>query len=226
MAMLEIQGVTKIIKRNMIIDDISVSFSSGRVYGLKGINGCGKTMMMRLISGLIKPTKGKITIQGKQLWKDINFPESIGILIENPSFLDDYSGLENLKILAGLKNKIDEQTIRDIITEVGLNPDDKKKYKKYSLGMKQRLGIAAAVMEHPDIILLDEPTNALDSTGIEQLKMIVKKEKQRGALIILTCHDFELLKEFTDEIYYMENGKITDHSIEKKEEKEPEPEKE
>ena len=155
------------------------------------------------------------------MWKDINFPESIGILIENPSFLDDYSGLENLKILAGLKNKIDEQTIRDIITEVGLNPDDKKKYKKYSLGMKQRLGIAAAVMEHPDIILLDEPTNALDSTGIEQLKMIVKKEKQRGALIILTCHDFELLKEFTDEIYYMENGKITDHSIEKKEENEP-----
>lgn len=218
MMTIEMQGVTKIIKRNTIIDDVSVSFSSGKVYGLKGINGSGKTMMMRLISGLIRPNKGQILINGKQLWKDLNFPESIGILSENPSFLDDYSGLENLKILAGLKKKIDENTIRETIAEAGLDPNDKKKYKKYSLGMKQRLGIAAAVMEHPEILLLDEPTNALDSTGIEQLKKIIEKEKQRGALIILTCHDFELLKEFCDEIYYIDNGKITDHSIEKKEE--------
>ena len=207
MAMLEIQGVTKIIKRNMIIDDISVSFSSGRVYGLKGINGCGKTMMMRLISGLIKPTKGKITIQGKQLWKDINFPESIGILIENPSFLDDYSGLENLKILAGLKNKIDEQTIRDIITEVGLNPDDKKKYKKYSLGMKQRLAIALAVMHDPELFILDEPINGLDPIGIAEVRSFIRELcDARGKTIFISSHILSEIALLADDIGIIDHG--------------------
>lgn len=212
MAVVQMQNVTKVIKRNKIIDDVSVSFESGKIYGLKGINGSGKTMMMRLICGLIKPNEGRILIQGKCLWKELNFPESIGILIENPSFLDDYSGMENLKILAGLKRKTSDQRIREVMEKVGLNPDDKKKYKKYSLGMKQRLGIAAAVMEQPEIILLDEPTNALDSEGIAQLGNILDEEKNRGALIILTCHDFELLKQFCDEIYYIEVGKIVNHS--------------
>lgn len=212
MAVVQMQNVTKVIKRNKIIDDVSVSFESGKIYGLKGINGSGKTMMMRLICGLIKPNEGRILIQGKCLWKELNFPESIGILIENPSFLDDYSGMENLKILAGLKRKTSDQRIREVMEKVGLNPDDKKKYKKYSLGMKQRLGIAAAVMEQPEIILLDEPTNALDSEGIAQLGTILDEEKNRGALIILTCHDFELLKQFCDEIYYIEVGKIVNHS--------------
>lgn len=129
-------------------------------------------------------------------------------MIENPAFLDNYSGFANLKMLAEIRNIITDENIREVISRVGLDPDDKKKYKKYSLGMKQRLGIAGAIMEQPDILLLDEPTNALDTKGVEMLKNIVQEEKKRGALIVLTCHDAEILEEMADEIYFMENGRI------------------
>ena len=197
----------------MVIQDVSVSFLSGRITGLRGINGSGKTMLMRLIAGLIRPTEGKVFINEKQLWKDISFPESMGLLIENPAFLDHYSGLQNLKLLASVKDVISEDQIRKTIQEVGLNPNDKKKYRKYSLGMKQRLGIAAALMEKPDIILLDEPTNALDSDGIALLRPLLQREKDRGALILLSCHDFSILEDLSDEIYMMESGRIVDHVI-------------
>lgn len=168
---------------------------SGNVYGFQGINGSGKTMLMRLICGLIYPTKGEIVIDGKRLGKEITFPQSVGLLLENPAFLDSYTGFENLEMLASIKNIITREEIHDAITSVGLDPLDKRKYKKFSLGMKQRLGIAAAIMEKPDILILDEPTNSLDSSGVSLVKTILAKERERGAIIILACHDLPVLQD-------------------------------
>lgn len=204
-----LNNVTKTIKRNTVVDKVNLELHSGTVYGLCGYNGCGKTMLMRLIAGLIIPTSGEIIMNGKKLGKQLDFPESMGILIENPSFLGGASGFENLKMLASIKNKISEDIIEKSITRVGLNPDDKKKYRKYSLGMKQRLGVAAAIMEAPDLIILDEPTNALDSDGVKIIQEIIKQEKARGALVIVTCHDKSILEDVSDVIYNIEHGKIT-----------------
>lgn len=205
---IELKEVVKDIKGKRIIDHVTLHLESGKITGLKGVNGSGKTMLMRLISGLITPTSGSITINGKQLGKDITFPESVGILIENPAFLDTYSGFDNLKMLASIQNRIGEEEIRSILAKVGLDPQDKKKYRKYSLGMKQRLGIAAAVMENPDIIILDEPTNALDSDGVGMLKEILHEHRERGALLLISCHDLATLKELSDEMYLMESGAL------------------
>lgn len=206
--MLEINHVSKTIKGVQIIDGITMKMDYGEVVGLQGINGSGKTMLMRLITGLIFATDGEIVIDGKVLGKDISFPASVGLLIENPAFLDNYSGFQNLKMLASIKGEIGDETIRETINRVGLNPDDKKKYKKYSLGMKQRLGIAAAIMEKPRMLVLDEPTNALDAEGVELLKKIVREEKERGALVILSCHDLNILKEMSERVYHIESGKL------------------
>lgn len=212
MTTIQLTDVVKDIKGKRIIDHVSLEMESGKVVGLKGVNGSGKTMLMRLICGLIVPTSGSITINGKRLGKDITFPESVGILIENPAFLDAYSGFENLKLLASIKNRIGAEKIREVIALVGLDPNDKKKYRKYSLGMKQRLGIAAAVMEEPDIVVLDEPTNALDSDGVEMFKKVLQREKERGALVIISCHDLSTLQELSDEIYLMESGALRPYS--------------
>ncbi len=212
MAQIEIKNVTKIIKHNTVIDNVSLTVNSGKITGLKGVNGSGKTMLMRLVSGLILPTSGEIIINGETLGKDITFPRSIGTLIENPAFLDNYSGFQNLKLLASIQGKISDEEIREAIIAVELNPDDKKKFRKYSLGMKQRLGIAAAVMEHPDIIILDEPTNALDSDGVQMVKRILQKEKERGALILISCHDLDILKELSDVIYLMNVGRLSSYA--------------
>ncbi len=212
MAQIEIKNVTKIIKHNTVIDNVSLTVNSGKITGLKGVNGSGKTMLMRLVSGLILPTSGEIIIDGETLGKDITFPRSIGTLIENPAFLDNYSGFQNLKLLASIQGKISDEEIREAIIAVELNPDDKKKFRKYSLGMKQRLGIAAAVMEHPDIIILDEPTNALDSDGVQMVKRILQKEKERGALILISCHDLDILKELSDVIYLMNAGRLSSYA--------------
>lgn len=205
---IQMENVSKTIKGNRVIDRISVEFISGRTYGLQGINGSGKTMLMRLISGLIYPTEGRIVMDGKILGKEIAFPESVGILIENPAFLDNYSGFANLKLLSSIQNKIDDEQIYKTLERVGLEPSSRKKYKKYSLGMKQKLGIAGAVMEKPELLILDEPANALDKEGIARLKKIVQEEKERGALIILSCHDAVLLEEMADVIYSLENGRL------------------
>ena len=207
--MIELKNVSKSIRGIEIIKGVSLCFESGCVTGLKGINGSGKTMLMRLIAGLIRPTTGEVIIDGQILGKDIAFPKSMGILIENPAFIDYYSGYDNLKILASIQKKIDDERIRWLLQEVGLDPTDKKKYKKYSLGMKQRLGIAAALMESPDIILLDEPTNALDTEGIHLVKKLILDEKKRGKTIIISCHDHEILEYLSDKIYCIENGQIT-----------------
>lgn len=208
-----VENVTKRIRKNIVLDCINIELRGRRVYGLKGVNGSGKTMLMRVISGLIRPTTGRVLINNKELHRDISFPESIGLLLESPAFLDAYSGEDNLKILASIKGLAKDERVCKVINEVGLDDAKKKKYKKYSLGMKQRLGIAAAIMENPDIIILDEPTNALDDDGIEVVKKIVYEEKQRGALIIISCHDAAVLNELSDEVFCINNGKIVDHIV-------------
>ncbi|MDD6083778.1 MAG: ABC transporter ATP-binding protein [Oscillospiraceae bacterium] len=205
-----IKGVTKTIRGNTVADNINLELKSGTIYGLCGYNGCGKTMLMRLIAGLILPSEGEVIIDGKVLGRETDFPESMGILIENPSFLGSLTGFENLKLLASIKRLIQDDLIKHSIRRVGLNPDDKKHYRKYSLGMKQRLGIASAIMESPDLIILDEPTNALDRDGVEIVKKIILEEKKRGALVIMTCHDRTILEGVSDVIYTIEHGKITD----------------
>ena len=210
---ISIKKLNKRIHKNQIIQDINVDFQGGKIYGLKGYNGSGKTMLMRLIAGLILPTDGEILINGRRLGKDITFPDRIGILIENPSFLDGYTGYENLKLLADIQKRIDSVKIRKVLEQVGLDPDDKRKYRKYSLGMKQRLGIAAAVMEGNDIRLIDEPTNALDTEGIVMVKDLLRREKERGALVIIACHEPAIIKELSDEIYTIENGRFVDHVV-------------
>ena len=217
MAKIICKDLVKDIKGHRVIDGISLELSSGKIVGFKGINGSGKTMLMRLLSGLISITAGSIIIDGKELGKDITFPPSLGILIENPAFLDSYTGFQNLKMLAAIKGEASDEKIAETIALVGLDPADKKKYRKYSLGMKQRLGIAAAVMESPEIIILDEPTNALDSSGVDMLKAILQKEKERGALIVISCHDLAILKELSDEIFVLETGKVVEHIADVKE---------
>lgn len=207
---IEIQNLTKEIKGSIVLNDINLRLEQGKIYGIRGKNGSGKTMLMRAISGLILPTQGTIDINGELLGKQISFPRSIGILIENPSFLPDYTGFRNLKTLAEIQGKIDDDKIRDAIRKVGLNPDDKKKYKKYSLGMKQRLGIACAIMEEPDIVLLDEPINALDEKGVELVRGILQELKDRGAIVLVACHDREELEYLSDIIFEMESGRIVD----------------
>lgn len=211
MTTIEMKNISKKINKNRVLNNISFTMESGNIYGLQGVNGSGKTMLMRMMIGLIHPSEGTVLINDKILGKSIEFPESIGFLLESPAFLDRYSGLQNLKMLASMKNIISEADIRAIFQEVGLDEAAmKKKYRKYSLGMKQRLGIAAAIMEKSDIIILDEPTNALDAAGIELVKNILQKQKERGALVVISCHDSIILKELSDEIIKLEAGEMVE----------------
>ena len=205
---LRVTGANKKIRGNVILEDVSLTMHSGKICGLQGSNGSGKTMLMRAIIGLIHLNEGDVKIDGKKLGKDIEFPESVGFLLENPTFLDRYSGKDNLKLLADIRGKTGESRINEVLRIVGLDVQEKKKYKKYSLGMKQRLGIAAAILEMPDLIILDEPANALDMSGVEMLKKIIQMERERGALVILSCHDAVLLQEMSDVIFEIEQGKI------------------
>lgn len=210
---IEITNLTKIIKGVTILDHMNLHLEQGKVYGLRGKNGSGKTMLMRAICGLILPSEGTININGEILGKDISFPRSIGALIENPSFISNYTGFKNLQIIASIQNRISDEQIEKTIEIVGLDPHDKRKYRKYSLGMKQRLGIACAFMENPDIVVLDEPTNALDEKGVTLVRDILHQLRKNGTLVIVACHDKGELEYLADEIYTIEDGKIADHTI-------------
>lgn len=203
-----LKNVTKTFGHTNVIEDVSMTMRSGRVYGLQGINGCGKTMLMRLISGLIHPTSGQVLVDGKALAGENSFPESMGLLIENPSFLKSYSGRKNLEMLASIRGRIDDNGVRDALERVDLTENADKKYGKYSLGMRQKLAIACAVMERPDLILLDEPFISLDEAAVERTAAIIREERERGALIILSCHDYDLLTGCSDEIYKIVAGQL------------------
>lgn len=205
---IRLKNVTKKIKQDILLDHISLEFRGGKVYGLQGKNGSGKTMLMRAVCGLITLSGGEIDIDGEILHKDISFPRSIGALLENPSFLNGYTGLENLKLLADIQGGIEEKELRDCLAKVGLDADDKRVYRKYSLGMKQKLGIAAAVMGSPEIVILDEPINAIDEAGVEKVREILRGLKERGSVIIVACHDREELELLSDEIIKISKGRI------------------
>lgn len=205
--MIKLKNVSKNIRKNVILDDVSLKFNTGCIYGLRGSNGSGKTMLMRVIAGLMKPTSGTVFIDDKVLYKDMDFPESIGILIENPAFIGNMRGIENLALLASYESKKPYDMAREALEKVGLDPDDKRKYSKYSLGMKQKLGVAAAIMGSPDIILLDEPINAIDEAGVQMVKDILI-ELKKDRIIIVACHDREELDFLADKIYLVKEGRV------------------
>lgn len=206
---IEVKSVTKVLRKITVLEDVNLILESGTIYGLRGVNGSGKTMLMRLIAGLIRPTRGEVFLDGKQLGKDLSFPPDMGMLIENPAFLDGYTAAQNLRLLAGIRKKVGEERIREILEQVGLGWEDKRKYRQFSLGMKQRLGIAGAVLEHPQLLLIDEPTNALDTDGIQMVQRLLLEEKSRGALIVLACHDFSILQGLSDVLYSVKEGRVS-----------------
>lgn len=203
---IEIDSVSKTIGNNVVLNQIQLTVDPGEIIGLQGINGSGKTMLLRLMAGLIHPTKGRVLVDGKTLGRDLEFPPSLGFLIENPAFLPQYTGAENLQLLSSLHQKMSKTQIESVLQRVGLHDT---KYRKYSLGMKQRLGIAAAVFERPDIILLDEPTNALDQSGIKMLEDIIQDESSRGATMIVASHDIDFLHHCCDKVYTMRAGYLS-----------------
>lgn len=210
---IEITNATKVFKETTVLSNINLKLDKGKIYGFKGKNGSGKTMLFRAICGLIKLTEGQIVVNGKTIGKDISFPENTGILIEYPGFLNNYTGFRNLKFLADINKKITDLEIKESIKKVGLNPDDKRKFKKYSLGMKQRLGIAQAIMEKPDLIILDEPTNALDKGGVELVNNLILELKKENKTVLVASHDHETLEVVADEIFIIENGEIIDNIV-------------
>ena len=199
-----------------VLKDISFDVYKGDFFGIVGRNGSGKTMLMKHILGFVSPTSGTITIDGKVLGKDIDAPDNIGAIIENPGFLPGYSGFRNLKMLASIRHKISDEEIKNAIRLVGLDPESKKHVGKYSLGMRQRLGLAQALMEHPDILLLDEPLSGLDNDGVQEMYQILLKQREEGKLIVVASHSSEDIRVLCDEIFHFDKGKMIDHQIAEK----------
>lgn len=204
--MVEIKNYYKSIKSRPILNNVSYNFEYGKIYGLYGHNGSGKTMLLRAIAGLLVPDSGSVVIDGKVLHKDMSFPPSIGIVIENMNLLPQYNAFDNLKILGKIKKTATDEDIKTALERVGLKSD--LKVKKFSLGMKQRLNIAQAVFEKQKIILLDEPTNALDNDGVQLIYKLLKEEKERGALVVITTHHKEDLEEVCDVVLEMTEGEL------------------
>lgn len=206
--MIIIEQATKKIGRNTVLKDVNLNFKEGTIYGLRGRNGAGKTMLLRAIAGLIKLDSGRILVNNQQIRKEISFPKSLGILIENNNVLPDLTLKKNLQLMAKIKKIATDEMIDDAILRVGLNPNDKRKVRQFSLGMKQRAAIAQAIFEKPDLILLDEPTNAIDVEGVREMRKIFELEKKRGASIILASHNPEDLNVLADEIIVMAEGRV------------------
>lgn len=203
-----VRNVTKTIKGVKVLDDISIDIPTGSITGLRGINGSGKTMLMRAICGLIRVDGGSIEVDGKRVGVDVDGPPSAGLLIENPGFIDGFTGLDNLWLLAQLTGRIGRDEVESALELVGLGDAGAKAYRTYSLGMKQRLGIAAAVMESPDLLVLDEPTNALDESGVALIQDIVHAQADRGAAVLVASHDAVVLSALADRIYELYEGRI------------------
>ena len=203
-----VEDVTKTIRSRRVLQQISLQVSGGEVVGLEGVNGSGKTMLMRTVCGLVRPTSGRVVIDGEVIGKDRDMPQSLGVLIENPAFLDAYTGWENLELLARLRGTYIRAELEHILERVGLDPRDTRRYRAYSLGMRQRLGIAAAVMQRPDLLIFDEPTNALDADGVEMVIRLICEERDRGAAVIVACHDHTVMRRVADRIYHMVEGSI------------------
>ena len=205
---IQIKNAKKYYKETKALDDVSLNFERNKIHGIIGRNGSGKTVMLKAVCGLIQLTAGAIEVEGKVLGRDIEMPKSIGALIEKPGFINEFSGMENLKFLAGLTGKCDNQKLEKIMELVGLDSSSKKRVAKYSLGMRQRLGIAQAIMDDPDILILDEPTNGLDNKGVEDIRKILLKKKAEGKTIIIASHNGEDIRLLCDTVNELDGGKL------------------
>ncbi len=205
---IEVKNVSKKFKKELVLDNVSLTFESGHIYGFNGKNGSGKSVLLKLLCGLNYPNTGEITYDGKKIDENL-YKFNYGALIERPSFFNSLTGFENLKLLAEIKDVITDDDINNTLDVVNLSNEKNKKYGKYSLGMKQKLGIAQAIMEDQTIIYLDEPFDGIDMDSVKKIKKYLKKEKEKGKIIVISSHNLDDLKELADFIYFFENGKVT-----------------
>ena len=208
-----VEEVSKSYKGISVLDHVNISFEKGKIHGIIGRNGSGKTVLIKIICGLVRPDEGHVSVHGKEIGKDVDFPESIGVIIEAPGFLPNLSAYRNLDYLASLKGVIGKEEIRNAMSLVGLDPDDRKHVGKFSLGMKQRLGIAQAIMENPDILILDEPMNALDKSGVAEIRELLLRLKAEGKTILIVSHNAEDIRMLCDTVYEMDGGKLTRQTL-------------
>lgn len=207
-AIIKVSDVSLILNKKKILDNINIGFEEKHIYGIVGRNGSGKTMLMKCICGFVIPTKGEIRVHNDIIGKTQDFPKDTGMLIETPGFIPYYSGYKNLKLLAGLNKRIDSEGIKKAMENVGLDASLKLPVRKYSLGMRQRLGIAQAVMENPSILILDEPFNGLDTAGVDKMRTYLQELKKEGKTILLVSHSHEDISLLCDCVYKMEAGRI------------------
>lgn len=207
-AAIKVENITKKFGETTVLDGISLTFDKNKIHGLIGRNGSGKTMLLKCICGFVIPTTGTIYVNGMQIGKDLDVPESVGIIIEAPSFLPNYDGYTNLKFLAAINNIISKEQIYAVIEKVGLDPKSKRPVGKYSLGMRQRLGIAQALMEDPDILILDEPMNGLDNQGVADIRKLLLELRNQGKTIILASHGKEDIEILCDTVHELDRGKV------------------
>lgn len=208
--MIEIKNVDLTLQKNEILKDVSANFARGKFHGLIGRNGSGKTMLMKCVCGFVKPTSGEIFVDGKRIGKDCDFPENVGIIIETPGFIPYYSGFKNLKLLADLRGKIAKAEVKNVMEKVGLDPNLKRHVRKYSLGMRQRLGLAQAIMENPDLLILDEPMNGLDKDGVKDMRQYLLDLKAQGKTILIASHSAEDIDVLCDTVCEMDKGVLTE----------------
>lgn len=205
MKLIELKNVSKSFKGLAVFENLSVEFEEGKIYGIIGHNGSGKSVLFKLICGFIFPDQGSVYVKGREDAKDQRFPEDFGIIIDKPGYLGDKTGLENLKYLAAIRNKISEEDIISSMNAVGLDPKIKQKVKNYSLGMKQKLALAQAIMEDQDVLLLDEPFNGLDVDSVERIRKLILDLNQKGKTIIMTSHNSEDIDLLCEHVYRVRN---------------------
>lgn len=210
--MIQVKDVSLTIKKTEILKNITVEFEKGKIHGLIGRNGSGKTMLMKCICGFVKPTEGTIIVNGKQVGKDCDFPDSVGMIIETPGFIPYYPGYKNLKLLADLRKKITGEQVKEAMERVGLDPELKRHVRKYSLGMRQRLGLAQAIMEDPELLILDEPMNGLDKEGVADMRRYLLDLKKQGKTILIASHSTEDIEVLCDTVWEMDKGVLAERT--------------
>ena len=203
---IEVQNVVKRFRDQVVLKNVSISFEKGQIHGIVGRNGSGKTVLFKCICGLMHPEEGVIFVNGKRVGRDVDMPEDIGAIIEAPGFLPNYSGYRNLRFLANIRRKIGKEEILNVLKTVGLDPESRKHVGKYSLGMRQRLGIAQAIMEDPEILILDEPMNGLDNAGVQDIRALLLELKAQGKTILLASHNHEDIAALCDTVHEMDGG--------------------
>ncbi len=211
--MIRIENLSLNIKKAKILENINLEFESGKIHGLIGRNGSGKTMLMKCICGFVRPTEGRVLVNEKVIGDDVDFPENIGIIIETPEFVPYLSGYENLKMLAGCRKKIGKEQICEAMEQVELDWKNKLHVKKYSLGMRQRLGLAQAIMEKPEILVLDEPFNGLDDDGVSKMRELLLKKKEEGITVIISSHNAEDIQILCDTVHRLYRGKVVESCV-------------